>query len=137
MKTQYKLLKDLPNYKAGTVFDVDNDGDIDLDSSTSGIGGWIRKPNRFPDYFQPLPQPKEEKKTYYISMLGFFGNELVSEHLDLTEPAAQAVAEAIKELLKVVNKPFGNYPRGGLDHWQVLDSKIRRGREAVQKDSDE
>lgn len=133
MKTQYKLLKDLPAFSAGIIFDCDNLGHITEHTFPMDIR---IKPDTYPDWFQPLPQPKEEKKSCILTFEDNFSNEsniYIDEELHLTEPAAQAVATAIQALLEYVNKPDMSMSTNGTVG--DLDDKILKARAAVQKDS--
>jgi hypothetical protein len=117
MKTQYKLLKDLPAVSAGTI--------IERESSYA---------DKYPDFFQPLPQPKEEKTEYTLDFYIDRDFPLLSKEIDLTEPAAQAVAEAIQHMLEVVNESYEKDHRGGVDKYAFFLKKLAEARAAVQKD---
>lgn len=76
---RYKLLKDTPNLKAGTVFEegvYDLSGDKFLDNKELGYRIMIESINNFDDWFEEIPEEykrqraKLGEKYYYVDDLG-------------------------------------------------------------------
>lgn len=76
---RYKLIKDLPTFKAGNIFYISERGDLFYDDSNNGIKAYSHKtlekfPNILTDWFEEIKEtgwkPKEGDKYWLINDFG-------------------------------------------------------------------
>lgn len=142
MTKRYKLLKDLPGCKAGTVFELvsatnrdnywafkDADAKVEAPDMLQQILWGRDNDNEYLDWFEPLDAPtrwtpKEGVPYWYVdddlviqsnsfSLDGYGVERHAVNNCFRTKESAQAAAEAIKALLEYIHMPF-NYenPKG-------------------------
>ncbi len=76
MKKQYRLLKDMPGFKAGFVFNLDlNDGDLGFtyDDKGNRFGILRNRMDSFPEWFEPVDarwKPEYSEHYWHVAVTG-------------------------------------------------------------------
>lgn len=145
---KYKLLRDLPGYKAGTIFVQDPywtylSADGQTKTSCTDLAGTLNCACYESDWFEPLPEaptrwrPQGDDKFYFVTYkfgvaeaFSHYSHEQDDLNIFHTKEQAQAVADAIKSLLEYVHLPNdGLNPYNGLN---TLFETSKKARKAVQ-----
>lgn len=161
MSSKYKLLKDLPGYKAGTVFVLkdgfgrDNYWAEELEfTATTEVDDYLQKilwsrenDEQHTDWFEPIKKPTrwraEIGKTYYLVNTTNHVEDMLENTSNLdkacynlgnyfkTREQAETVAEAIKKMLEWIHSDDTTFVT-----YNKLERQLHIARKAVQGDSD-
>ena len=117
---KYKLVKDLPYFKAGIIYSLNKDNEYGCDNNTylPDIGGCKREKfgiHRFyveenPEWFEPVPEGLTDEKLMEIESLVSEKNRLKEENIKLKEENERykEMEKEVVELLGILKSPNGN-----------------------------
>lgn len=140
---KYRLLKDLPTFKAGEVFYLSDAGNLFRESDNVPVYGWTiidKNPNILTDWFEEIKEPtrwKPEKyydKYYYIENTGWICEDTWRDAVSIdrerfeigncfeTEEEAEQAAEYLKALATVRGDGTSKFTKGKSNYYVVYNT---------------
>lgn len=138
--TKYKLLRDLPGYKAGTVFAPHDAQGGTIWTTTDDMGNplgdtmhnylTLAQANVYPDWFQPLPEDTGGQTRYWSVWFQPDGDDRAALYSEkLTEAQVEAITDVLNGTLAYIQTP-GLWDE---DQRTNLGNLLERARVVVQK----